>query len=69
MGCDYYPFNKTGVHGMTQLFIAGLIGGLTGHLIAFSLKSVYYWFSDKYIDIGSPWDGEQIQSDKNNSKR
>ena len=41
---------------MTQLFIAGLLGGLTGHLIAFSLKSVYYWFSDKYIDIGSPWD-------------
>ncbi len=54
---------------MIKLFIAGLIGGLTGHLIAFSLKSVYYWFSDKYIDIGSPWDGEQIQSDKNNSKR
>ncbi len=41
---------------MTQLFIAGILGGLTGHSIAYFLKLAYHWLSDKYIDIGSPWD-------------
>lgn len=50
-----------------ELFLSGVISGFTALFGMFILKKAYYWFNDKYIDIGSPWD-EQIQSSKDKGK-
>lgn len=48
------------------LVLAGIIGGIIGSLIAYCLKSVYYWFIDTFIE---PTYEEQVRRNQNENKR